>query len=282
MQSFLFEIKRAVIVAFVVMYVGLFVMIFQMPDDKFHIYFLDIGQGDSVFIKTPENHQILIDGGAYSKVIEELGEVMPYFDKSIDFVMLTHPDNDHLGGLVEVLKRYKVENVVLTGVQDSSSTYIEFLKVIDEKEINIYFATADMNFYFGEVFVDVLFPTELLVGKKSQAMNNTSLVTKIIYGKDSILLTGDLESEMEKRLVSSGVNLTADILKAGHHGSKTSSTMEFLNAVSPDVVVVQCGKNNSYGHPAPTILRNFYRANVKKIYRTDEDGRIEFILPLPF
>lgn len=282
MQSFFVEIRRAVIVLFVVMYIGLGLLIWQIPDDKFHIYFLDVGQGDSIFIKTPENHQILIDGGAYGKVIEQLGEVMPYFDKSIDFVMLTHPDNDHLGGLVEVLKRYRVDNVVLTGIQDNSSTYIEFLKVIDKKNINVYFADSDMDLYFGNVLFDTIFPTDSLIGKKFEAINDTSLVTKITFGKDSILLTGDLESAMEKRLVLSGADLSADILKAGHHGSKTSSGIDFLNAVSPKVVVIQVGKNNSYGHPAPTILRNFYRANVEKIYRTDIDGRVEFTLPLTF
>lgn len=282
MQSFFIEIKRVAIVIIFFAYVCLYVLFIQIPDDKFHIYFLDVGQGDGVFIKTPENHQILVDGGAYNKVVEELGEVMPYFDRSIDLVVLTHPDNDHLGGLVEVLSRYKVDSILLTGVQETSSTYIEFLKIIDEKEINVFFAVDDMDFYFGDVFFDVIYPFENLVGQRFEAMNNSSIVTKVVYGDDSILLTGDLESIMEQRLVDIGIDLSADILKAGHHGSKTSSSMEFLHAVSPKIVAVQVGKNNSYGHPAPTILRNFYRSNVEKIYRTDEDGRIEFTLPLPF
>ena len=121
-------IKKQIIITLLGLYLVLCFAYLQVPNHSFHLYFLDVGQGDSIFIKTPENHQILIDGGPQNKVIEELGEVMPFFDKSLDLVVLTHPHADHIDGLVEVLKRYRVDNVLVTGVNYENPTYKEFLK----------------------------------------------------------------------------------------------------------------------------------------------------------
>lgn len=258
-------------------YVALAALFLQLPDGKFHIYFLDIGQGDSVLIKTPENHQILIDGGPENIVIEELGEVLPFFDKSIDFVVLTHPHADHVDGLIEVIKRFNVNNVLITGVFYDSPDYKEFLRIIKEKNINVLFAESLTDFRFGDTILDIIYPKNSIIDKKFPNANNSSIAMRVLYKNIKILLTGDLEAEAEQKLIQTGFDLKADIFKAGHHGSKTSSTMDLLKKIQPTVVVIQSGAGNSFGHPHKEALDNFEKFGVKKIFRNDLNGRVEFI-----
>ncbi|PIR54652.1 competence protein ComE [Candidatus Peregrinibacteria bacterium CG10_big_fil_rev_8_21_14_0_10_36_19] len=254
----------------IVLYSGL-----HWPDKKLHVYFLDVGQGDSIFINTPNGKQMLIDGGAGNKIIYELAEIMPFFDRKIDVVVLTHPDKDHVGGLVEVLGRYDVEKVVISGVESESSDYLEFLRRAKNSEV--IYQNDKIDFDFDGVFVDFLFPFDSLFGEHIFAMNDSSIVIKLVYKDVKILLTGDLETDGEKELLEANVDLKADILKVGHHGSKTSSSMDFLEAIFPEIAVIQCGKNNKFGHPYPGVLENLQNAGIEKIYRNDIDGRLEFI-----
>ncbi|MEK7086141.1 MAG: ComEC/Rec2 family competence protein [Patescibacteria group bacterium] len=258
-------------------YVAFGMLFLQIPDQKFHIYFLDIGQGDSILIKTPENHQILIDGGPGNTVIEELGEVLPFFDKSIDLVVLTHPHADHVDGLIEVLKRFNVNNVLITGVSYDSPDYKEFLNEIEKKNINVLVAESRTDFRFGNVLFDIIYPKNSIAGKKFPNVNNSSITMRVLYKNKKILLTGDLESEAEQKLIQTGVNLKADIFKAGHHGSKTASSMDLLRKVNPTFTVIQSGAGNSFGHPHKETLENFKKIGVKKVFRNDLQGRIEFI-----
>lgn len=251
--------------------------LWQVPDGRFHIWFLNIGQGDSILIQTPENHQILIDGGPKNTVMEQLAYLIPFFDRSIDMVILTHPHADHIEGLVEVLKRYRVGAVMFSGINDFGGAYDEFLKEISEQKIPFFIAEKDLDFRFGEVYMDVIFPFEQMVLSEIANLNNSSVAVKISYGAKKILLTGDLELEGEKALLNSGYDLRADILKAGHHGSKTASSFSFLDKVKPEIVVIQSGAGNSYKHPHDEAMSNFEMAGVEKIYRNDLDGRVEFV-----
>jgi len=259
-------------------YAALAVLIWQIPNTDFKIYFLNVGQGDSIFIKTPENHQILIDGGPKNYVLAELDKVMPFFDKSLDMVVLTHPHADHVDGLVEVLKRYDVGMILMTGVDYKSPDYEEFLKVAAEKNIKIMIAKNDKDFKFGNVVFDLLYPSNPFLDANFKNVNNSSIVMKILYGGKKILLTGDMELEEESLLMKTGLDLKADILKVGHHGSKTSSSKKFLNLVNPEIAIIQSGKGNSFGHPHEETLRNLKDTGVNKIYRNDIDGRIEISL----
>lgn len=254
---------------------SLYVLFNQLPDDKFHIFFLDVGQGDSIFIKTPQNHQILIDGGENNSVIENLGKIMLFFDKSIDLVILTHPHKDHIGGLVEIMKRFEIDNVLMTGVYSDDPYYLEFLQNI--KNTNVFIANAGTDFLFKNVLLDVIYPFDELAYKSFENLNNSSIVIKVLYKDEAILLTGDIEKIIEEKIVNSGIDIDSDILKVAHHGSKTSSSMEFLKKISPEISVIQCGKNNKFGHPNNETLENLSLAGVKEIYRTDVDGMIEFV-----
>ncbi|OGJ42060.1 hypothetical protein A3B60_00925 [Candidatus Peregrinibacteria bacterium RIFCSPLOWO2_01_FULL_39_12] len=252
----------------------------EIPDDKFHIYFLDIAQGDSILIKTPQNHQILVDGGPKDYVLTELSKVMPFFDKSIDFVILTHPDSDHMDGILKVLERYEVKNILLTGVYLENESYNKLLSLVLEKNVKLFIAESKKDFIFGDVLVDVIYPFNQIIGNADKDKNDTSIAVKIVYKDKSILLTGDLSVEVEAKLISAYPNpkyLKSAILKAGHHGSKTSSSLNFLEVVNPETVVIQVGRKNFFGHPNKETLDNFSAAGVKKIYRTDMDGMVEFV-----
>lgn len=276
-MDFSYKVKQVILLVLAGVYVLVIFLFWQIPDKKLHLYFLDIGQGDSIFIKTPENNQILVDGGPQNKVVQELGEVMPFFDKSIDLVILTHPHADHVDGLVEVLKRYKVGAVIFTGVDFKNPSYDEFLREIDRQNIPFLIAESETDLRLGEILLDVIYPFKELIGEKFKNPNNSSVAVKLMYGNLAVLLTGDLEKEAEEELIKSGVDLKADIFKAGHHGSKTSSTKAFLSRVKPEIVVIQSGQGNKFGHPNKETLENLEAMGVEKIYRNDLEGRIEFV-----
>lgn len=277
MEKFSREIKIRVAVILVVFFSSFIVLFLQIPDHKFHIYFLDVGQGDSILVKTPQGHQVLIDGGPGNFVIEQLAEVMPFFDKTIDLMVMTHPHDDHIAGLIEVLRRYEVSAVLMTGVIFENQAYAEFLREINLQGIQIFYAQSDYDFLFGDVIMDILYPFKNIAGDSFSNINNSSIAMMLHYKNQRILLTGDLEKEFESELVSSGIDLNADIYKAGHHGSRSSSSEDFLEKISPKTVVIQVGKNNKFAHPHPETLRALYRAGVEKIDQTDLLGRIEFV-----
>lgn len=275
MLLFLNKIRRICGLCLIVGYSSLTVLIWQIPDGNFHAYFLNIGQGDSILIKTPENHKILIDGGPKNYVFQELDKVMPFFDKTIDLVVLTHPHADHIDGLVEVLKRYRVNAIMMTGVDYKSPNYSEFLKVATEKNIPTYIAKNKLDFKFGDVLLDVLYPEKELLGTDFKNLNNSSIIIKISYRNRQIMLSGDMEFEEENSLMKMGLNLGADILKVGHHGSKTSSSKKFLDLVKPEIAIIQSGRGNPFGHPSKEALERLKAAGVGQIYRNDLNGRVE-------
>ena len=253
-----------------------YAVIFELPDDKFHLNFLDIGQGDSIFIKTPEHYQILIDGGPDDKVLKELNAVMPFYDKSIDLVVLTHPHADHLNGLLEVLKKYDVESILITGVEYENRKYKEILDITREKNMNIYIAEKNQDLRLGTTTLDVIYPFKALISQNFENVNNSSIGMIVSYGDKKILLTGDLEMEGEKELLKYS-DLKSDIFKAGHHGSKTSSSPALLKKVDPEIVVIQSGKGNKFNHPNEETLQNLADLGINNIRRNDLEGRIEFI-----
>jgi len=245
-------------------------------ESKFlEIDFFDVGQGDSIFIETPKHKQILVDGGPDLTILEKLGREMPFWDRYIDLVVLTHPEYDHIGGLIEVIKRYEIGCILTAGVVRDTAEYKEWVKIIEKENIPIYIAQADGMINFdNEIKLIILHPFENLSGQRIKQTNNTSIVAQLIYKDFELLLTGDIEKKIEKELVKSGKNLQSDILKIAHHGSKTSSTKDFISAVNPIVAIIQAGKDNSYGHPHQNVLDVLSGIN---IFRTDKDGDIEIL-----
>jgi competence protein ComEC len=240
------------------------------------IDFFDVGQGDSIFIETTSQNQILIDGGPGSSVLEKLGKEMPFWDRTIDLVVLTHPEIDHMSGLIEVLKRYKVENVLWTGVKKDTTEYEKWSKTLEKEGANIIIAKAGEKIIAGKAEIEVLWPLESMENQELSESNDSSVILRMVYGQKSFLFTGDAARTSEESLVSGGALIDSDVLKIGHHGSKTSSSDEFLEKISPEIGVIEVGKENRYGHPNQDVLDRLQKYAIK-ILRTDINGDIKMI-----
>lgn len=245
------------------------------PQKYLEVDFFDVGQGDAIFIETPSRYQILIDGGPGNMILEKLGREMSFFDRKIDLVIVTHGDADHLAGLVEVLRRYKIGEIVFNGYDKQSGLYREFLKVTREKGIEP--KTIDWDearrLPDGAVLL-FLWPEKGLSEGFVKKHNNTGVVARLIYGETSFLLTADIEGKVEKMLADKNLNIEADVLKIAHHGSKTSTAEEFLRAVRPQIAVISVGADNRYGHPHSGVLERLDFFEIP-ILRTDIHGDIE-------
>jgi competence protein ComEC len=244
------------------------------PDGRLHVVFFDVGQGDAIFIQTPGGHQVLVDGGPEPSVLlNQLGRHMPFWDRSLDLVVMTHPDADHFAGLVPVLERYRVGQVLEPGLADDTAIYRQWQETIEARHVPVVHARAGMNLNLGDgMWAEVLNPTEELLADARATDNNVSVVLRLVWGQASVLLTGDIEAEVEGRLVASGAPLHGTVLKVSHHGSGHSTTRPFVEVVAPQVAVIQVGTDNRFGHPAPEVLE---RLAGTRLFRTDQHGTIE-------
>lgn len=242
----------------------------QQEQAPLTVHFLDIGQGDAILISDDRGNQILIDGGPNGrKLLYQLGKEMPLLDKKIEAVILTHPDADHLTGLLDLLESYQVEIFLNNGQRESNPLFKELEKLLSEKKIFTKKVNAGDLLKFGEV--------ELLVlssgGENDKNKNQASVVAKLIYGENSFLFTGDIEAEKESQLVLNNADLKADWLKVGHHGSANGTSNFFLRKVQPRHAAISVGEKNRFGHPTSVVLENLKKHKVN-IWRTDKQGTI--------
>jgi competence protein ComEC len=255
-------------------------VVLTMPDDKLHVSFLDIGQGDAILIRTPAHPDILIDGGPDpQKVNLELSKKLPFWDRTIDLMVSTQPQADHITGLVEVLQRYEVKQVLEPGVPYNSSIYREWLKVVEQRQMKHEIAKAGQEIDLGNgVKIEILNPPLLLFEGTSSDVDNNGVVLRLVWGKVSFLFTADIRQEAEFELIGQRANLRSTVLKLAHHGSKTSTSAQFLAAVDPVVAVISVGANNPFGHPSPEVVERLgERLGEDNVYLTSENGTIEFI-----
>jgi competence protein ComEC len=250
------------------------------PDDKLHVSFLDVGQGDAILIQTPNGQDILIDGGPdLQKINLELSKKLPFWDRTIDLVVCTQPQADHVTGLVEVLQRYKVNQVLEPEVSYNSSIYQEWCNLVEDKGIEYNIARAGQEVDLGSgIKMEVLNPPEGLFEETSHDVDNNGVVLRLSWSKISFLFTADIREEAEFELIGQRANLKSTVLKIAHHGSKTSTTSQFLAAVDPEVAVISVGADNTFGHPSPEVVERLVdRLGEDNVYRTDEDGTVEFV-----
>ena len=251
-----------------------------MPDDKLHVSFLNIGQGDAILVQTPGHQDILIDGGPSPQAIGvELSRKMPFWDRTIDLVVLTHAHADHLTGLVEVLERYRVKQVLSPDFDYDSPLYEEWRNLINRKNIIHTVAVASQQINIGDgVKIKVLNPPSPLQSGTRSDIDNNGVVLSLSMEDINFLLTADIMWEQEFDLIARRADLTSTVLKVAHGASKTSTTAEFLAVVNPQVAVISVGADNRFGHPVPEILARLEeKMGEKNIFRTDERGTIEFI-----
>lgn len=248
----------------------------QGATEVLEVAFLDVGQGDAIYIKSPSGHDMLVDAGREDgKVLAALGEIMPVTDRRIDVVVATHADADHIGGFPLVLERFDVGSVVVSGNESDTGIWNAFKQAsVDEPDASMIFARKGTIVDLGKgVTFEVLFPDRNPVDFET---NLSSIVGILRYGSTTALLTGDSPDEVEKYLVGKeGVRLNIDILKLGHHGSDTSTSEEIVEATTPAYAIVSAGKDNSYGHPKPSVVARVMKAGAC-LLRTDEVGTIVF------
>ena len=238
-------------------------------DAPLTISFIDVGQGDSTLIEC-ENEAMLINAGLYGNREKVINYLSSRNIKNLRYCVATHPHSDHIGGMDAVIYTFDVDTLVYPEVKTESASWNYLLDACDERGVSYYNPEVSDTFTLGGAELTVLSPAK---GAEYENTNNTSLVLKLTYGDVSFMFTGDAEKEVERELLESSFDLRADVLKCGHHGSSTSTTKEFLEAVNPFSAVISCGKGNDYGHPHSETVTNLKNQNVQ-IYRTDKSSTI--------
>lgn len=238
------------------------------------VAFLDVGQGDAIYIEAPNGNQLLIDGGRGKGMLRELATVMPFYDRSIDVVLATHPDQDHIGGLPELLTRYEVGTILRSGAVADTGVYHALNEAIQAKDTKEILARRGMRIHLSDnVYLDILFPDRDVTEFKP---NDASLVARLVYGDAEFIFTGDAPKAIEEYVASlDGSLLRSDVLKVGHHGSKTSTSKLFLGAVLPSIAVISVEENSRYGHPHEEVLETLAEFDVE-VVATSEEGTIVF------
>ena len=246
-----------------------------LPDGRLHVYFLDVGQGDAILVQAPDGRQILVDGGpSPTALLNELGDVLPFWDHSLDLVVLTHPDGDHITGLIPLLDRYRVAQVLDVQQSDTAPEAMPWRERLAALGVPHTLAQRGMRLPVGDLGITVLHPGPTQLTGTASDDNNNSVVLRMDYGGISFVLTGDAESEAEANMIAAGLPLAADVLKVGHHGSNGASSPQFIAAVAPRLAVIQVGAQNKFGHPDPAVLE---RLQGVEVLRTDQNGRIEVV-----
>ncbi len=238
------------------------------------VTFLDIGQGDAILIETPDGVQVLIDGGPDGTVLRRLTEELPWFDRTLDTIVGTHPDKDHIGGLVDVLQRFKVSQIITTENKGETMVSATFQNSLISEGVPVVMARAGQVYQIGASTTLTIFSPAS--NPEMLESNTASIVAKLSYGEIDFMLTGDAPSGIEEYLVKTyGTQLQSEVLKLGHHGSKTSTSDSFLDTVTPHFAVVSTAKDNTYGHPAPNVMEAVTTRGIT-LLNTAQSGSITF------
>lgn len=245
------------------------------PADKLLVEFFDVGQGDASFVETPDHRQILIDGGPDNSVLAKIGRVLPFYDRTIDILIITHPDSDHLAGAVKIAKNYNIGLILTNGRDCATKLCAEFDKIVKEKKIKVIAAKTGQKIDFGDnIKMDIFLPENAPGAAGKGEDNNFSVISRLAYGADSFLFMGDAEAKEELEILNSWPDLAAEVLKVGHHGSKNSTNQLFLEKLKPKFSIISVGDKNKYGHPTAEVLEKLEKIG-SEIFRTDLRGDIK-------
>lgn len=255
-------------------------IVLTMPDNNLHVSILNVGQGDAILVQTPNHHKILIDGGPSPQAIKlELSKKLPFWDRTIDLMILTQPQADHVTGLIEILRHYNVKRVIISGITSNSLVYNQVLSIVQSKKIECSNAHAGQEIRLGDdIKIEVLHPPITPLQGTADDVNNNGLVLRLGYNVVSFLFTADIDEEVEWHLISQRASLRCTVLKVAHHGSRTSTSSALLAVAHPEVAVISVANTNNFGHPHPEVLsRLTQRTGADKLFLTSAHGTIEFI-----
>jgi competence protein ComEC len=264
-------VRKLVLAGVLVMSLTGWVVVRLMNPPAEGIRFFDVGQGDAALVSSGQT-QLLIDGGPDRTVLGSLGKAMPLLDRRIEYVILSHPHTDHYRGLIEVVKRYQIGTLIV-GVPGKESEYRGFINTAKERGAKVIAASGQRISLSSTVRAEIIEPLQSPPDQPVEDPNNASVMAMVTLGSSKVLMTGDAGFEEERRILGEGRNIDADVLKVGHHGSRTSSSEAFLAAVSPHVAVISSGAGNKYGHPTAEALARLNAAGIRT-YRTDQYGTI--------
>jgi len=269
----------------------LFNFLMSLPDGKLHIFFCSVGQGDAVYIRFPDGRDMLIDGGPNDAVLSCLGHHMPFWDRSIDIVALTHPENDHLQGLLTVVERYHIGLLVRSDVHNDSEGFTRLLKLLKDRAIRERFVAAGEQIDVGGLRMVVMWPSldqiasmkprmvsddSSVLGVSTGNLNDGSLVLWMRYGVFDAWFSGDADTHVESKYRGSRLaDSTVEVLKVPHHGSKSGISLEYLDWLKPQLAIISVGRN-MYGHPSKEVLSLLADKSIR-LLRTDMHGDIEII-----
>jgi len=243
----------------------------SLADGKLHLKFYDIGQGDAIFLETAGGYRILVDGGPDNKLLEYLGEDLPFYSKNLDLVVATHPQADHIAGLVEVIKQYKIGSLWINGDKAETRLYQEWERALRGNSVQpVVVAQGDKILFPDQTQIEVIWPKS---GPQSLELNDRAIVLKITFGSFDALLTSDADSRVQPYTSSLG---HFEVFKVPHHGSKTGLKEDFVRSLSPEVSIISVGAKNRYGHPGQNIIQ-FLITIGSKVYRTDQNGAVEIV-----
>lgn len=241
------------------------------PDSNFSIYYLVVGQGDCTIIKSNES-VMMIDTSTQNHSLNIQEALKSLSIRKIDYLIITHQHDDHMGSAKDLIDNYQVDNIIMPKLSEinmvTTTSYENLLKSIVNNKVNAIPATVGESFWLGDATVQILSPS-----KQDEDLNNMSVVLKVVYGETSFIFQGDAEKPIEKQLLNSDFDLSADIIKLGHHGSNTSSTDKYLKAVNPKYAIISCGADNSYGHPHDEVIERLKKNNII-FYVTAQAGDI--------
>ncbi|PIR03934.1 MAG: hypothetical protein COV59_01995 [Candidatus Magasanikbacteria bacterium CG11_big_fil_rev_8_21_14_0_20_39_34] len=248
--------------------------IFSKNENTLKTVFLDIGQGDATLLEFPDKTQMLVDCSKDRRILNALGRNMKFWDRTIDYVLISHPDRDHYGGCLDVIKRFHVKKIFYTGFEKKGDSFWEDFWSHIQSDSRYEPLSEGKKIQISGVDVEVLSPAHRELESRTQMSNETSIVLKIVYGHSDLLLMADAEMDVEKRLMEQyGNHLDVEVLKVGHHGSAGATSEAFLQATTPRYAVISVGQENPYGHPTQRVLKKLERSNAN-ILRTDQKGDI--------
>lgn len=272
------KLKRvAIFLSFLaIIFYLLFLYFYSTKKSRLEVSFIDSGQADSILIQTPYQQKIIIDFGSNSG-LKEMNKKIPWWNKTIDLMIITHPHDDHIMGMISILNSYQVKQIMYTGIIYDSPAYLELLKVIEKKKIPMIIPQEEQIINFGDnCFLKIIFPIDSFQGKEIDNLNNSSIVSRLQCLNSSFLFMGDAEIEVETEILEKNIAIKSDVLKAGHHGSITSSQEKFLKKVDPEMAIIMVGENNKFNHPSLRTLKRMEKLNIKS-FRTDLDGTINIV-----